>query len=325
MEANMETMRKAVSSEQFLGLTLFLLFLSVVFICGCKSKESYKKEIEQKGFQYSREAFLKEAQEGNKELIELFVKAGIDVNAKDTNGATALMYTAMVGKPEIVKLLIDNSANINASDVQGLTALGVASAAGNNEVVKLLLEKGADINVALSPLALALSKKKYEISKLLIEKGANVNVNAYGVPIPVLVSTVIDGRLDIAKLLIEKGADINAKLINPNDEKQDGKTALMIAVESNNIEAVKLLLEKGADIEAKDALGNTALLLAKKNNEIPKLLIEKGADVNIIMPVLKYTALKEASSQARNEYLPAAEKRKCEEVVDLLKRAGARE
>ena len=37
----------------------------IVLIAGCKGKEDYKKEIELKGIQYSRETFLKELSEGN--------------------------------------------------------------------------------------------------------------------------------------------------------------------------------------------------------------------------------------------------------------------
>ncbi len=37
---------------------------------------------------YSQEDFVKAVEQGNKEYVELLIKAGIDVNAKDNNGYT---------------------------------------------------------------------------------------------------------------------------------------------------------------------------------------------------------------------------------------------
>src|SRR4030066_185376 len=165
--------------ETFKRSLLFILLIIVFMIPGCKNKESYRKEIEQKGITYSRATFMNEVTLGNKETIELFIKAGIGINTKDDNGNSALFYALAAGDIEIVKLLLEEGADIK--DVgNGTPALVFASLTGDKgdiEKVKLLLEKGADVNVK-SPggvTALMCASGNTEIVKLLLEKGADVN------------------------------------------------------------------------------------------------------------------------------------------------------
>ncbi|ADG72481.1 Ankyrin [Brachyspira murdochii DSM 12563] len=66
----------------------------------------------------------------------------------------------------------------------------------------------------------------------------------------------------------------------------DGDTALILAVDNNNMEMVKLLLSYGADINYQGFRGITALFFdleydRKENIEMVKLLIKNKADVNI--------------------------------------------
>jgi ankyrin repeat protein len=78
----------------------------------------------------------------------------------------------------------------------------------------------------------------------------------------------------IAKL-IDRGADVNAA--NKFD-----KTALMMAVEGDNLDTVALLLARGADVNARTVASCTALTFAAENGHIgiTALLIESGANVH---------------------------------------------
>lgn len=71
---------------------------------------------------------------------------------------------------------------------------------------------------------------------------------------------------------------------NPNARDEYGDTALMIAARQNPFpEVAAILLQKGADVNAKDDDGWTALMLAAFANPNPgmvKVLLDAGADVS---------------------------------------------
>jgi ankyrin repeat protein len=69
------------------------------------------------------------------------VKAGADINAKDPNGKTPLVFEltwgAMTGqKPEVIAALAKADANINVTDPNGGTPLMYAA---NNEHAEVLI------------------------------------------------------------------------------------------------------------------------------------------------------------------------------------------
>lgn len=78
---------------------------------------------------------------------------------------------------------------------------------------------------------------------------------------------------NVVKFLISNGVDINAL-------SEDDYSALMAAVEEENIEIVSILIKAKIDINLKDKHGNNALWKAtfNENEEIIKLLLENGAD-----------------------------------------------
>lgn len=81
------------------------------------------------------------------ELLPIFLEKGVDVNATDNVGNTALILNAknMCFK-DIIKELVRAGADINMSDNTGSTALYYALKYGNQEVARFLIKKGADYN-----------------------------------------------------------------------------------------------------------------------------------------------------------------------------------
>jgi uncharacterized protein len=78
--------------------------------------------------------------------------------------------------------------------------------------------------------------------------------------------------LDIMNLLLAHGADINYRWVLK-------RTALFLAIQSENPEAVKLLLKFNADVNIRDQDGISPLMLANKSNLslISSLLADAGA------------------------------------------------
>ena len=116
------------------------------------------------------------------------------------------------------------------------------------------------------------------------------------------IDNTFDYRLlstDIKKVqkAINEGANVNAVARNGS-----GNTALIMAAKNNNIEVAKLLIEKGAYLDVKNEDDNTALMSASRRGcfEIVKLLIEAGAKFNI-QNNFGYTALMLAAANNRQE------------------------
>ena len=81
-------------------------------------------------------------------IKRLLAKAeGININAKDKDGNTALMLAASLAKKDIIKALLDAGADVNVKNKQHNTALIIATWHGQINLVVALLAKGADVNV----------------------------------------------------------------------------------------------------------------------------------------------------------------------------------
>jgi ankyrin repeat protein len=249
------------------------------------------------------------------DTIESFIKDGLNINLQDINGSTALMYV-IENNTNIAKLLIENGADINIMDKFGKTALIYAIEKGNKEVEKLLIEKGAKISAREKSLIENRAKietninKKYNIKEQASyiksikdvlrcesEEKKYLNKEQYIDKLKIAIKT---NDITLVKFLISKKNNIN----NINVQDSNGITALMYAIELNNLAIVILLMmKKEINIDIQDNNGRTAIMYAIKavnidlwkkeldKNiiktfkvraiEIIKLLITKGANLNL--------------------------------------------
>ena len=254
------------------------------------------------------------------------VKKGLQsgsVNARNSQGETALIVATLKNDFEMVKYLLSIGANVNQAiepptqrrskkddcecppiDV-GATPLIYAR---DQKIVRLLLDAGADVNARTSDGDTALirsSSKNREVIGDLLNAGANVNLqNTIGET--ALNSAVFNGRSDILHMLLGAGATVDTSDIG-------GYTALIWAADNNHYEAVRVLLKFGANMNAANNGGYTGLILATVHGyqETVKVLIEAGVDLNIQTKEKGYSALHIA---ALNGHEP---------VVETLLTAGA--
>ncbi|MCH2245520.1 MAG: ankyrin repeat domain-containing protein [Crocosphaera sp.] len=145
----------------------------------------------------------------NKEMLELLINHGADVNAKDKSGITPLHHGVSIANKEIVQLLINHGADVNAKDDYVRTPLNFGVSIANKEIVQLLINHGADVNAkdksGITPLHDAVFAENKEIVELLINHGARINVkNEFGnTPLSIAVKK---GNKDIIELLKKHGA-----------------------------------------------------------------------------------------------------------------------
>ena len=109
------------------------------------------KRIIYQGWIYPRmilSQFYNKSHLGIRKTIAEFVGIyGIDLDATDNVGDTALHYASHNGKPDCVEILLRFGANVNAADDNyGLTALHYASYEGKPNCVWILCKMGANIN-----------------------------------------------------------------------------------------------------------------------------------------------------------------------------------
>jgi ankyrin repeat protein len=113
----------------------------------------------------------------HKDLLELLVAKGADVNAMAASGATPLFWAVMRNQKDDADFLLSKGANINAADAYGDTILDCAIRMDNEKMVEYLLTKGPDLNAIdqsqTRPLTYARGMTSRKPEDLLRKQGAH--------------------------------------------------------------------------------------------------------------------------------------------------------
>ncbi|KAL2865163.1 ankyrin repeat-containing domain protein [Aspergillus lucknowensis] len=184
-----------------------------------------------------------------KPLLTL-VNRGVDLEARNHVGRTALAEAAWRGRAEIAKLLLESGAKIESRDNDGSTPLILAAVDGHEKVVKLLLDRGAAVEA------------KCRLRQTALSWAAG------------------GAHLTSVELLLERGARLNTR-------DTYGRTPLSHAAGPGYEAVVKRLLEAGADPNRRDFRGMSPMHYAaffSPNEAVMRRLLEAGGDPRAIVP-----------------------------------------
>lgn len=205
----------------------------------------------------------------NIEIIEWLVSEGADPKTIDINFAfedTESLRRVLKLNPDITKY-----------------ELNFASIFNNEEILDILLEtdRGNDLRGKFPDnCPLVYGAIKYgDLNSILKLKKAGININAkckHG--------SADSPLLYVIKLQKKEMLEyyLNIEKSNPNQKDWTKKSALIIAVNTDNDEIINMLLDAGAGIEYSAYFGKSPLMYAVDYDKYisAQALIEKGADVN---------------------------------------------
>ncbi|MDA7624944.1 ankyrin repeat domain-containing protein, partial [bacterium] len=205
---------------------------------------------------------------GDLAKVKLAVESGLDPNTPvgGTSNEMPMLNWASMGKnTELIKYLIDKGADVNSKNKDGLTPLMFAGTKGRVENALLLIENGADLfakNSIKATCAHFLSICLMpDFLNLLVEKGVDFNGkdNRGRIPLMVAASSNLPTRNESVGNNVELHEAIKILIkqtTNINDTDNQGRTALHQAYD---VLFAELLVEQGANINIKDNEGLTPL------------------------------------------------------------------
>jgi ankyrin repeat protein len=173
------------------------------------------------------EDFIDAAIDGKQKIVELYLAAGLDINARDDLGRTALFAAATREKGhELAMMLLDRGADPHLTSNRGRIPLMAAIKYGNHD----------SINGWRDP-------ESVQLINALLDKGSNVNARDDEGTTP-LVEAALVNDAETIKALVARGADMASKT-------NEGQTPLDIAAYEWRGQAVKALIESGSPLTSK--------------------------------------------------------------------------
>lgn len=164
-------------------LLVLCLIATSLGVYALQTREDYKQELNDLGFMYGctpvnwsvaepyRGGFNVAAMKGRVDVMELEVKAGLDITSCGKNLPVVLMQKK---QPEALDFLFKNGYSANGT-LQGYSYLILAEHYKDVDLVKAVIDNGADVNLVSKgylPLNYAIKKGNAEIVEMLLKAGA---------------------------------------------------------------------------------------------------------------------------------------------------------
>lgn len=182
-----------------------------------------------------------------------------------------LVLAARYGQADTVRRLLDSGVNIDARDALGRTALMAVAGEGSASLLSLLLERGADPslrdNDGADALVSALIKGRLDNARLLLDAGADPEGRGPSGE-TALMAAIRTGQAAAVDFLLERGADPN---VYTQDDIGDGYTPLMYAARygrgPEGLHMMRQLVRYGAKPGIYRPSGETALTFAERRGQ----------------------------------------------------------
>ncbi len=241
-------------------------------------RERALAHLEVAGLSLKGDAFVRSVETGHRPLIELFRKAGIDLNATGPDGRTALLTAALRRDWRLFDELLRAGVNVNLADNEGVTPLMVVAASDHLASLRALLQQGAAAEAVDKrghrAVHYAVAGKALGSLGTLLEGGASCAGECCpGHDLLAHAFEAGDGRL-VEPVLTRLPASLEWNTLS--------RAALVSAIESRQKEQVRLLLSKhpAAPTPEGRAQPMLAYALLSNNLEYFRFLLECGADPN---------------------------------------------
>uniref|UniRef100_A0A8C7A4H6 Poly [ADP-ribose] polymerase n=1 Tax=Nothoprocta perdicaria TaxID=30464 RepID=A0A8C7A4H6_NOTPE len=227
-----------------------------------------------------------------KQVTELLLRKGANVNEKNKDFMTPLHVAAEKAHNDVMEVLHKHGAKMNALDTLGQTALHRAALAGHLQTCRLLLTYGSDPAIISLQGFTAAQMGSEAVQQILSE---STPVRTSDVDYRLLEASKA-GDLETVKQLC------SPQNVNCRDLEGRHSTPLHFAAGYNRVAVVEFLLHHGADVHAKDKGGLVPLHNACSygHYEVAELLVRHGASVNVA-DLWKFTPLHEAAAKGKYE------------------------
>ncbi len=243
-------------------------------------------------------SLVEAAQDGHTSLAIALINQGADVNAKQSDGTTALMWAAHQDDRTLIDRLLKARAKVRVVNDYGASALSEAARFGDVAAIKELLKAGADPDSpnadGQTALMLVARTGNVPAAELLIRYGAHVDAKEKVRGQTALHWAAAESNAGMVELLLRHHADPNARSLLNLDRRQvssepriqwrppGGLTPLLYAARQGCLACVQDLVERGADPNLLDPDGISPLLIATENFhfDVAAYLLKHGANPN---------------------------------------------
>lgn len=244
-------------------------------------------------------ALVKAIQSGDRATAVKLLGQGVDVNAAEPDGTTALQWAVHRDDTDLIDRLLRAGAKVNTVNDYGSSPMSEAAINGNVPVIEKLLKVGADVESpnadGQTALMIVARTSNVAAAKLLLDRGANINKVEQFRKQTALIWAAAESQPAMVKELIARGADVNARsVVNAWDRQvtqepraihrpAGGLTPLLYAAREGCLECVKHLVAGKANLNLPDPEGITPLIMAVTNGHFDTgaYLLSAGADPNI--------------------------------------------